>query len=139
MRFKAKDENTEHFVRKVEISFSSVEDSILLDSQSRIANKMQNLLKEEIEKDLWLLKNGNYYGVLNERLEKEILYSIYNQIGLRNRVPELKNKHPYFKTVHSSVLKNIALKVYDAIQKHQKGQGGWIKFQSWKKRWTRNI
>ena len=89
MRFKAKDENTEHFVRKVEISFSSAEDSILLDSQSRIANKMQNLLKEEIEKDLLLLKNDE----LNKYKKKEILYSIYNQIGLRNRVPELKNKH----------------------------------------------
>ena len=68
---------------------------------------------------------------------------VYSERGLRNLLPKLKEEHPFMKVVHSSVLKNAALRLSDAIQTHQKSKKGkrkgplvrWPKYRSWKKSW----
>ena len=68
--------------------------------------------------------------------------TVYSKRGLRNLVPRLKKEFPFLNTVHSSPLKNAALRLSDAIQAHQKskkgkrkGHAGWPKFRSWKAQW----
>ncbi|MCY0884764.1 MAG: transposase, partial [Firmicutes bacterium] len=66
----------------------------------------------------------------------------YTERGLRNRIPALKQEHPFLRTVHSSVLKNAALRLSSAIRKYRKGRrgerakrAGWPTFRSWKRKW----
>lgn len=106
----------------------------ILDGQSRICNWVYNKLLESAQA---LRKQ------FTETKDLEIAKKVYSQRGLRNLLPKLKEEHPFLKVVHSSVLKNSALRLSDAIQTHQKSkkgkrQGklmGWPKFRSWKKSW----
>ena len=69
--------------------------------------------------------------------------TLYSRRGLRNLLPEIKARHPFLKTVHSSPLKNTALRLSDAVGAHQKSKKGkrkgklveWPRFHSWKKNW----
>src|ERR1700722_1278381 len=105
----------------------------LLDSQSRICNWLYNHLIEQ----------GNAYKQqFIETQNPQYSKTVYTKFGLRNLIPELKKEHPFLKTVHSSPLKNTALRLTDAIQAHQKtkkgkrkGQAGWPRFRSWNRRW----
>jgi putative transposase len=71
----------------------------ILDGQSRIANWLYNHLLEEA-------------NALRQRFRQTqdpaVARVLYSQRGLRNRIPELKQEHPFLRTVHSSVLKNVA-------------------------------
>lgn len=105
----------------------------VLDGQSRIANWLYNHLLEEANE-----LRRRY----RETQDPEVAKVLYSKYGLRNRIPALKQKYPFLRTVYSSVLKNTALQLTRAIQDYQKGRRGerakpvsWPKFRSWKRKW----
>ena len=101
----------------------------ILEGQSRIQNWMYNHLLDHANK----LKKE----FLNTRDEK-IANIIYTKRGLRNLIPELKKEYPFLMSVHSSPLKNAALRLSSSIQDYQKckkgrrkgEETGWPKFRS---------
>lgn len=105
----------------------------VLDGQSRIANWLYNRLLEEA-------------NMLRQRFratqDADAARVLYTERGLRNRIPALKQEFPFLRTVHSSVLKNAALRLSRAIREYQKGRRGerarevrWPRFRSWKRKW----
>jgi len=105
-----------------------------LDGQSRICNWLYNhLLEKSLEMKREFIQSGN----------PEASKTLYTKRGLRNTLPQLKKDHPFLKVVHSSPLKNTALRLSDSIQAHQKSkkgkrsgkQMGWPKFRAWKQGW----
>ena len=105
----------------------------LLDSQSRICNWVYNILLERANTSKQQFK---------ETSNPEHSHTVYTKYGLRDLIPELKKEHLFLKTVHSSPLKNVALRLTDAIQAHQKtkkgkrkGQAGWPRFRAWTSNW----
>lgn len=106
--------------RKIKL-VTNKEDELKLDGQSKMCNWMYNQLLMLIEEDY---KNGH---------QKRLL----NGMKLRNEVPKFKQKHLFLNKVHSSPLKNTALRLKDAYDRffdptldNQKP-----KFRSWKKKW----
>ena len=103
----------------------------VLDSQMRITNFLYNNLLETA---------NDLRAQYRENQDKEVGKTLYTQRGLRNLVPELKKKFPFLKTVHSSPLKNAALRLSDCIKSYQdsrkgrrKGKKtGWPRFRSHK-------
>ena len=63
----------------------------------------------------------------------------YSKRGLRNLLPDMKKEHQFLKSVHSSPLKNAALRLSKSIEDYQgsrkgrrKGKKtGWPKYRSW--------
>jgi len=106
----------------------------ILDGQSKICNWSYNHLLEEAAK----LKEE-----FIKTQDPEIVKTLYTERGLRDLLPSLKDDHGFLRLVHSSPLKNAALRVSAAIQAYQdsrKGRRkgnktGWPKFRSWKKHW----
>ena len=105
-----------------------------VDGHSRICNWLFNHLVEKASKlRQEFITTGN----------PEVAKTLYTQRGLRNLVPQIKQENSFLKIVHSSLLKNTALRVTDAISAHQKSKKGkrkgevvgWPKFRSWKKKW----
>lgn len=105
-----------------------------LDGQSKICNWLYNCLLEksqELKKEF--IQSGS----------QEASKTLYTKRGLRNTLPLLKEQHPFLKVVHSSPLKNTALRLSEAIQTHQKSKKGkrkgkptgWPKFRAWKQNW----
>jgi len=97
----------------------------VLEGQSRIANWLYNRLRRRFR----------------ETQDPQAARVLYPERGLRNRIPALKPEHPFLQTVHSSVLKNAALRLSKAIREYQKGRRGerakrtgWPKFRSWKRK-----
>src|ERR1700733_10487512 len=105
-----------------------------LDGQSRICNWLYNHL---LEKSLELKRE------FIQSSDPETAKILYTKRGLRNELPKLKEEHPFLKVVHSSPLKNTALRLSEAIRVHQKSkkgkrkgkQMGWPKFRAWKRKW----
>jgi len=105
-----------------------------LDGQSRICNWLYNHL---LEKSHDLKKQFIQSG------DSETAKTLYTKRGLRNILPLIKQEHPFLKVVHSSPLKNTALRLSEAIQSHQKSKKGkrkgkrvgWPKFRAWKRDW----
>jgi len=108
----------------------------LLDSQSRICNWLYNHLLETANalKARFIARDGQ---------DEEAAKTVYSKRGLRDLVPGLKQEHPFLKTVHSSPLKNTALRLSSSIRERQKSRRGqrkgdevnWPKFRSWKRKW----
>lgn len=105
----------------------------ILDGQSRICNWTYNKLRDVA---------GELRQQFIESKEPELAKRIYSERGLRDILPQLKEEHPFLKVVHSSPLKNAALRLSDSIQAYQKskkgkrkGKAGWPKPRSWKKSW----
>ena len=105
----------------------------VMDGQSRICNWLFNHLLELADQ---LRKQARESG------DFESAKSVYTKRGLRNWIPDLKEQFPFLRSVHSSPLKNAALRLSAAIREHQKGkkgewkrQTGWPGFRSWKQRW----
>ena len=116
---------------KIEGSAAAINE---LDGQSRICNWLYNhLLEKGQELKREFIQSGN----------TEAAKTLYTKRGLRNKLPQLKQNHPFLKTVHSSPLKNTALRLSDAIRTHQKSKKGerkgklvgWPKFRAWKQNW----
>lgn len=119
----------------LKLSLEPSQESIdLLDGQSRICNALYNTL-------LQIAQERRQQFI--ETKQPELAKTVYSERGLRNLVPQIKEERPFFKVVHSSPLKNTALRLSEAIQAHQKskqgkrkgGQVGWPKFRSWKRKW----
>ena len=123
----------ERVVLKLKLGVGKEEKGIL-DRQSRICNWLYNTL---VEKALELRKE------FCQGQSAEIGKTLYTERGLRNLLPQIKEEKHFLKVVHSSPLKNTALRVSQAIQTHQKSKKGkrrgkivnFPKFRSWKERW----
>ena len=106
----------------------------VLDGQSRICNWLYNHLLEQAN----LLKSQ-----FHKTQDPKACKTLYTKRGLRNLLPNIKKENPFLKVVHSSPLKNTALRLSSAIQAHQKSKKGkrlgnrvnFPKFRSWKKQW----
>ena len=109
------------------------EDTGVLDGQSKICNWLYNHLVEKAS-----LLRGEFCEAQNSDTAK----TLYTKRGLRNLLPKIKEEKPFLKVVHSSPLKNTALRLSHSIQSYQKskkgkrkGKLGWPKFRSWKEKW----
>ena len=111
-----------------------IEDFLSLDGQSRICNWLYNNLLEKAN----MLKSE-----FIETKNSDVAKTLYTERGLRNLLPAMKQELPFLKSVHSSPLKNTALRLSASIQAHQKSKKGkrkgdvvgWPKFRSWKADW----
>ena len=110
------------------------EDTSVIDGQSRICNWLYNHLVE---------KATLFRREFCETQNSDTAKMLYTKRGLRNLLPKIKQEKPFLKVVHSSPLKNTALRLTNAIQSHQKSKKGkrkgkllgWPKFRSWKEKW----
>ena len=109
----------------------------VLDSQSKICNWLYNHLLEQANTLKAEFKSSNGRN-------KEAARQVYSKRGLRDLVPGFKMEHPFLRAVHSSPLKNTALRLSEAIREYQKSRRGerggghtvnWPQFRSWKRKW----
>jgi len=125
--------NEQTCVVKIRLQLSKESEEIL-DGQSRICNWLYNQLLDSANK-----MRQSY----RETQDSEIAKILYTARGLRNLVPEIKKEKPFLKVVHSSPLKNTALRASSAIQCYQKSRKGkrlgkktgWPRFRSWNQGW----
>ena len=119
----------------LKLALNPVEEAIsILDGQSKICNWLYNHLVEKAT-----LFRREFCETQNSATAK----MLYTKRGLRNLLPKIKQEKPFLKVVHSSPLKNTALRLSNAIQSHQKSKKGkrkgnllgWPKFRSWKEKW----
>lgn len=110
----------------------SAEQERILDSQSRMANWLYNQL----------LDIANHLRTAYRQKQNKIVGKrLYTERGLRDLVPIIKERHPFLKSVHSSVLKNVALRLSGAIKNYQDGKKSkrppmnWPRFKAWKRDW----
>ncbi len=105
-----------------------------VDGQSRICNWLYNHLLEKANR-----LRQEYIQTSHAELAK----TLYTERGLRNLLPSLKKEFPFLKSVHSSPLKNTALRLSQAIQARQQSKKGkrrgrevgWPRFRSWQTSW----
>ena len=110
------------------------ESASTLDGQSRICNWLYNQL---------LGKANQLKEQFKQTQDNMASLTLYSKRGLRNQIPAFKKEHPFLHVVHSSPLKNTALRLSASIQDHQKSNKGrrkgkitgWPEFRSWKKDW----
>ena len=116
-------------VIKIRVTLSE-RDQAVLDGQSRICNWAYNHLLDTARKQRQrFIETG----------DKEAGKTVYSKRGLRNLLPQLKKEYPFLKSVHSSPLKNAALRLSESIQAYQKSrkgrrkgkQTGWPRHRSW--------
>ncbi|WP_200804917.1 RNA-guided endonuclease InsQ/TnpB family protein [Anaerosalibacter sp. Marseille-P3206] len=107
------------FNRKIEVIFTK-QDELILDGQSKICNWLYNHLLEMTIKDY--KENNNDKKLLTGR-------------NLRNQVPILKQEFIFLYSVHSSPLKNTAIRLKETYKKFFNNETGYPKFKSWKKHW----
>jgi putative transposase len=120
----------------IKLEFDECEENgfLMLDGQSRICNWLYNHLLDHA--------NSTKSEALATKNLK-LIETIYAKRGLRNLIPNLKEEHPFLNTVHSSPLKNVALRLSSSIQDRQKSKKGkrkgkitgWPKFKSWQANW----
>ncbi len=87
----------------------------ILDGQARICNKLYNILVE---------KANTLRDEYIQTQSPEIVKTLYTERGLRDLLTGLKEAFPFLKTVHSSPLKNAALRLSKVIQDYQKSRKG---------------
>jgi len=106
--------------KKIKLILSK-DDSHILDSQSKMCNWLYNQLFELNENDY---KNGKKLNLLSGR-------------NLRDQVPKIKEKNPFLYKVHSSPLKNAALRLKEAYERFfdPKLDNQKPHYRSWKKKW----
>lgn len=120
-------------VRRIQLALTD-EQKAILDGQSKICNWLYNHLLEKANS-----LRFEYRVTQSEVVARQL----YTQRGLRNMIPDVKTYNKFLCTVHSSPLKNTALRLSDSIQDYQDGkhgrrkgkQTGWPHFRSWKKKW----
>lgn len=120
-------------VVKIRLSVSE-QNSHTLDGQSKICNWLYNSLLEKAHS----LRNQ-----YRQTQDAEVGKILYTERGLRNLLPDLKKAKPFLKVVHSSPLKNVALRASSSIQAYQKSRqgkrkgkkAGWPRFRSWNRSW----
>jgi putative transposase len=99
---------------KIPLTLSSEQEKII-DSQSLLANKLYNLLIEEVSNEYLAYCEA----IKNTRPEywKDLTHPI-NAYNIRNKVPVLKDKYPVLKSVYSDILKNIGFNVAENWQSY---------------------
>ncbi len=116
-------------VLKIDLKLAE-SDARILDGQSRILNWLYNHLLE-----ISLAKRAKF----QQTGCKESGSIVYSKRGLRNLIPKLKNDHAFLKSVHSSPLKNAALRLSESIGAHRKSRKkirkgkktGWPRYRKW--------
>jgi len=143
-------ESPAFFVRRIPLENTS-EDARILDGQSKICAWAFNQLKslaDDLRVGYARLKAAKQmeperrYAELDASAA-EIGHVLYSRRGLRNLLPAMKTDHPFLKAVHSSPLKNAALRLSQAIQAHQDSRSGrrkgpevqWPCFHRWGRDW----
>jgi putative transposase len=105
--------------RAINISFDK-KDQYILDGQSKICNWLYNQLLDLSIKDYKENNNDNKY--LTGR-------------NLRDQVPKFKVDSTFLETVHSSPLKNSAIRLKESFNRFFKGNAKYPNFRPWKKKW----
>jgi putative transposase len=95
----------------------SKEDERILDSQSRMCNKLYNMLLERAINDI-----DNGYELLKGR-------------NLRNEVVKIKQEHRFFYSVHSSPLKNVGLRLKKSFDNMYKIKNSYPNYKSFSRKW----
>jgi putative transposase len=118
-------------VYKLELALSKPEIDII-DSQAMIAHNLYNDLLELAKAEIEFKQQNKQFNSFNP----------FNAFQLRNQVPILKKAHPVYKTIYSSVAKNVSFRLsaginlYTDYLKHKSKYShevGFPKFRSWKK------
>ena len=119
-------------VVKLELE-SDKKTALILDGQSKICNWLYNHLLASV---------NDYKEQFKQTQDQKAMQTVYTKRGLRNLVPKIKKEKLFLKTVHSSPLKNTALRLTSSIQSYQKGKKGlrknktgWPSFRSWQANW----
>ena len=120
-------------VVKIPLHVSKEAESIL-DGQSRICNWLYNHLLEQA---------CELREEYRKEQDPEIAKILYTERGLRNLLPSLKKEFCFLNVVHSSPLKNAALRLSSSIQAYQRSRKGkrkgkdtgWPRFRSWGRNW----
>jgi putative transposase len=105
--------------KKIRIEFT-LNDTLILDGQSKICNWLYNRLLSACREDYD--KNNNSLRLLEGR-------------NLRNYGVSLKEKYPFLNSVFSSVLKEPSARLLRAYRSYFKGNTRYPKYRSWKKKW----
>ena len=105
------------FNQKIELILSE-NDKRIIDSQSKTLNYLYNLLLDKVEKEY------------KENKKSDLL----NGYNLRNLIPKIKEEKPYLYTIHSSPLKNVAIKLKQSYQMFFKGINKHPHYLSFKKK-----
>jgi len=111
------------YAQKIQLIITK-EQGLLLDSQSKKCNWLYNQLLQQV--------NDDYE---NNNSEKKLLSGRNN---LRDLVTVIKEENSFLKTIHSSPLRNAAVRLKDSFVKFFKDKAGEVghpKFRSWKKKW----
>ncbi len=106
------------YAKKIEIVFEE-KDSQILDGQSKICNWLYNQLLQATIEDY---KNGNDKKLLSGR-------------NLRNYATKMKLDNNFLYSVHSSPLKNTAIRVKESYEKFFNKNCSYPNFRSFKKKW----
>lgn len=101
----------------------------VIEGQSRICNWLYNNLLQQA---------NQLREQYRETQSQDIAKTLYTKRGLRNLIPEMKKEHPFLRTVHSSPMKNVGLRLSESIQAYQQtrkgkrkgNQTGWPRFRS---------
>ncbi|MGL5381186.1 RNA-guided endonuclease InsQ/TnpB family protein [Clostridium sp.] len=106
------------YAKKIEIIFDE-KDEHILDGQSKICNWLYNQLLQTTIEDY---KNGNDKKLLSGR-------------NLRNYATKMKTNNKFLYSVHSSPLKNTAIRVKESYEKFFKRNCSYPNFRSFKRNW----
>lgn len=105
----------------------------ILDGQSKICNWLYNFLIEEANR----LRNQ-----FRSTQDEKIGLTLYTEHGLRDLIPDLKEQHPFLKTIYNKHLKAAGDRISRTIRRQQTNKklkrkkiSGWPKFRSWKQDW----
>ena len=138
-------DGTHVIVKKVRIVADGTDIGLIL-GQSKICNWAYNnllgTLKSEYERfcelshvlDFACALDGEADELLRERLD--LFMRLFSRYGIRDQLTELKEEHPFLRSVHSSPLKNAALRLSGAFVEWRKRRGegyGFPGFRSWAK------
>lgn len=167
----ASDKTCVTFARDVLLRVSS-EDALVLDGQSKICNRLHNDLRDEVAAALAELHIISGYGLSDDPViqamastetrrrvdkvtkekveyqltlsrEQQLLNLLFTENGLRDLVPDLKDRHPFLKAVHSSPLKNVARRLNKSLRHWSDSKAGrrkgpklgFPKYKAWKRDW----
>lgn len=104
--------------RKTEILFDE-ETQRILDDQSKKCNWLYNKLLDTAREDY---RNGNTLKLMSGR-------------NLRNYAVKLKADYPFLYSVHSSPLKNVAIRLKESYDRFLKGLSEMPHFRSYSRKW----
>lgn len=125
----------QEFTKVIKLQLEALKENFRsLDGQSRICNWLYNRL---------LQKANTLRQEFIQTRNTELAKTLYTERGLRNLLPSFKEEFPFLKSVHSSPLKNAALRLSQAIQTRQQSKKGkrrgkevgWPRFRAWQASW----